>query len=589
MSGGDIGIQFGTTPEQPQRPDRQTIIAKVRLPDENAYKGEFGFDWMDLDPDTTAIKAIQGVDFGYAEHYYREPLTSSPEDLGSIQSVSGNEKEVKDSVLKHYHTLRVGYKYVDLPYILMRKGEEYAIELLLQIECLSGELEGSESILIQGNEHYEVEIIGGAKAGNITRIPLTSKEAVFGLKITCHDYSAKEEPLHIMLEKENGIPERIGGVVMMENVPLQLNFRLIALVSNEGDTQAKARGLFNDFKKKDIIDYLNNNSLNQAGYEVILNNKHILEQLDTVDLEPYIYAFDKAGWQASGSFKEKHPVEKVIGWERNEDGSLKKDENDKYIPIKEIEYKDILSKNNSSDPLDIKTIMAYRNYVKLKYGEIYKDGLIILSDYDCEEGELAYSRVNPLSYYAVYIFANIKNDSSKSTYPHEIGHMLGLPHIFATDEALPFIKMIDAEVTQYKLNISNTKPYNTSKRICCKKNELKKALEKFNLKYKKNNEYNIAKSINERALTEIDSKMLDDYYPFTSSAGEVYVLREDYIKLFEDYLNYARKLVAQRKKHIIYFKQSKTSNVMDYYNYYKDLFFNSFQIKIMRCDYENYY
>lgn len=72
---------------------------------------------------------------------------------------------------------------------------------------------------------------------------------------------------------------------MMENKVLKLKFRVIALVLSDNNLNEKAKVLFRKFKDNGITKYLNESSLNQAGYEVEIENQAMFDDLETVGLD----------------------------------------------------------------------------------------------------------------------------------------------------------------------------------------------------------------------------------------------------------------------------------------------------------------
>ena len=428
--------QFGTTTPIDREPCSDlVVIARVRIPDESAYKGEYGFDWIDVNvEDKKDILKIQGVDFSNVEYFYKPPANSN--DLGNIESVAGNEDTVKEEIVEHYGILsRVGgCKYVDQPYILIKKDQD-AIELALKFE-ITGELNGTEKIYIQGKDAFDLEIVGGKKDIETKKTEIDFSGADLTLKIKCIENIQLEQLFEIWLEREGEAKTKIGGFKMMENTPLTLRFRVIALVASGSDAAVKAKELFQKFKDKDIDKFLNKNSLNQAGYNIEIDNQFMFDNLETADLDDYFYAFDKEDWTAKKYFgnihKEKYDVEdddptkcKPGSWDY-EKGECAKIS----VPTEVIVHnqRDLGGEfPNKYSEMDGITIAEYKNKLQTK-GKSYDGGIIILSEFESSGDSTAYSRRIPLNHYAVFVYKN--GIETPSNYAHEIGHMLGLSHTF---------------------------------------------------------------------------------------------------------------------------------------------------------------
>ncbi|MEP7095664.1 MAG: hypothetical protein ABI793_16495, partial [Flavobacterium sp.] len=74
------GTIFGDNPKTAKPFEITNLYVKVRLAGQ--YKGEFGFDWVDVNPDTKEIEKIQDVPFSDVEYFYKEGANST--DLGNI-------------------------------------------------------------------------------------------------------------------------------------------------------------------------------------------------------------------------------------------------------------------------------------------------------------------------------------------------------------------------------------------------------------------------------------------------------------------------------------------------------------------------
>jgi hypothetical protein len=263
----------------------------------------------------------------------------------------------------------------------------------------------------------------------------------------------------------------VGGVCMMENKQLTLQFRVVALVSAEGSPADKAKALFKTFTDNNVLKYLNENSLNQAGYFVELENKSMFDALDTADLDNYLYAFDKADWANKKYFITQKQVFKL---DAANNKILKAGSTTAYemetVPVENIFYNvevDTGKVDAKEKPIketkspDYVFTEAYTAKLAAKMLS-YTGGLIILCDYECaEEGIAAFSRVTPADHKKVFVY-NISTGKG-ANYAHEIGHMLGLKHTFF-DEAdkkeheknKAYVVELDENLEDDKRKTSNT-------------------------------------------------------------------------------------------------------------------------------------
>lgn len=636
-------VIFGDYSSEPKEISK--VYAKVRTLED--YNGEFGFDWVDVNPETMEIQEIQGVPFSDAEYFYKKG--NSPQDLGDIIPVNQDKGGAIQAIQENYDLINF-CDYVDTPFILIKPHEQATLSLEFFFEGESQD----DYISITGDEYYDFEIKGGEKNGKTTKKKIVAKEQL-QLTINCSKESLDKK--YFFLHTGAKGPREIGGLSMMENKELKLKFRVIALVSNEGNPNEKAKVLFKKFKNAGIKEYLNNNSLNQAGYAVEIEN---FEAMDASKVDDYLYAFDKEAWG-----KEKYFAVDV----KRTKNVLGKDENGNDIWIKEIqegqlgdwivedgvdENGNIKYKIKQQNDIDYITIDAYKKKLNDKLKNYDSGGIIILSDLECTNiTTAAYSKISPVDHYSLIVFADAIE--SKSTYAHELGHMLGLEHTFCDEDVLEKRKKIDEykidpieklnlqiEEEKIKNQISQTnkspKPLkdqnkNTKEfkeRGGVKKSTLIETIDHSNVYYslmiKKYNDFihdktnyssynwgseklnkqqfirkctiekeknETYKNVNNAAKKNLEkypnNKLIDFKSPF-------YLLNEDVLKIYNDYLNY--KLIKEWQnatQNYLYFTKKSTLNMMDYSQItlqgkdtVEGLKFSGYQITIMRKDYENY-
>jgi hypothetical protein len=435
----ETDILYGGDPGKAPSAELVNYYIKVRIYDPpvvdpanppKKYNGEFGFDWIDVDPSSEEIQKIQDVDLSNVEYFYKKGATAN--DLGDIIAKSTDEAGAKNAIEENYRLSECPKPCkngkIDMPFVLMKPGQE--ISLSLEVTLTSGVL-SNEKIYLEGNDCYSFELTGGTKAGNRTEKIIANKEIIV-LKIKCLKESA-ETTFKIKQENPTIKLETVGGFTMMENKVLKLKFRVIALVANEPAASSKAQALFQKFKDNKVKEYLNENSLNQAGYEVEIENQAMFDTLGSGDLDDYFYAFDKTDWTNKKYFgnvtKQKYDV--IPGTNTCKPGSVDSSGNCKKVPVSTdviVDNQKDIGGLDTANAMDEITIAAYKNKLKEK-GKTYDGGIIILSDFESSDPATgAYSRTSPLNHYALVVYST--NTESKDTYAHEIGHMLGLPHLF---------------------------------------------------------------------------------------------------------------------------------------------------------------
>lgn len=424
---GDDGISHVGKPEKAPSADLVNYYIKVRIYNPpvidpanppKKYNGEFGFDWIDVDPSSEEVQKIQDVDFSNVEYFYKKGATAN--DLGDIIAKSTDEQGAKDAITANYRLSECPKPCkdgkIDMPFVLMKPGQE--ISLSLEVALTSGVL-NNEKIYLEGNDCYSFELVGGTKTGNKTEKIIADKEIIV-LKIKC----LKESPeTTFKIKQENPIQklETVGGFTMMENKVLKLKFRVIALVANEPGASAKAQALFQKFKDNKVKEYLNENSLNQAGYEVEIENQAMFDTLGSGDLDDYFYAFDKTDWTTKNLFTANHiKTEKKIKISFDASGNPIKTETTINKTV------DVISYEGNIDGI---TADEYRKKLAIKL-KTYNGGLIILADFEAKPDHVgAFSQTFPLDHNMLFVYSS---NSNGQTYAHEIGHMLGLAHTFIT-------------------------------------------------------------------------------------------------------------------------------------------------------------
>ncbi|MCT2563281.1 hypothetical protein [Chryseobacterium herbae] len=575
------------------------------------YNGEFGFDWIDIDPSSGDVQKIQDVNISELEYYYKKPFNANdPRDLGNIVPAT-DKTGVNDTIKENYPIIESGKK-VDIPWVLIKPTQ--SIQLSLEVNLTTATAITSEAISITGDEFYDFEIVGGTKTGNKTEKSLTADKEIFILKIKCLKESP-ENNYFILQQSSGDKPIKVGGFTMMENKIQKIKFRIIALVSSDGTQATKAKNLFQKFVKADILKYLNNNSLNQAGYEVDIENQDMFDNLATANLDDYYYAFDKTEWTAKKYFGKKGTDEVIV-------------ENQKDIGEPD--------KNNN---LDTVIFEEYQTYLASRKKN-YTGGIIILNDYLSSNPDSgAYSKPDPLNYYKLMVF--VRNIDQKFTYCHEIGHMLGLQHLFFNTAEQQSYKVDREKILgndlpenspEYKSGVLKTISFmegstgaiffngitvgkkenilaglnNLIKTMQKRYDDTKKNRDNVILKYKNfpnsykinstqtkgeyiaacNESMNTAQDYNNANKKAIKVLNKNNDYGYHTLTELAYFLRKDAISLAKEYYECLKIVIKQDHDNYLMFKIRTTQNIMDYND--PGIRYLHNQIKIMRDDYGNF-
>lgn len=645
VENSETDILYGGSPEKAPSADLVNYYIKVRIYNPpvvdpanppKKYNGEFGFDWIDVDPSSGEVQKIQDVDFSNVEYFYKKGATAN--DLGDIIAKSADEQGAKDAIAANYRLSECPKPCkdgrIDMPFVLIKPGQE--ISLSLEVVVVRNTLT-DEKIYLEGNDFYSFELVGGTKTGNKTEKIIADKEIIV-LKIKCLKESP-ETTFKIKQENPTQKLETVGGFTMMENKVLKLKFRVIALVANEPSASAKAQALFQKFKDNKVKEYLNENSLNQAGYEVEIENQAMFDTLGSGDLDDYFYAFDKTDWTNKKYFgnviKQKYDV--IPGTNTCKPGSVDASGNCKKIPVPTdviVDNQKDIGGLDIANAMDEITITEYKKKLKEK-GKAYDGGIIILSDFESSDPATgAYSRTSPLNHYALIVYST--NIESKDTYAHEIGHMLGLPHLFfdakerdsykiAKENILGNGTINNEGIIKRIRDVNNSSDiYYGYKYLKAIKSDIILKLEKYN----KARQIELNKEIKERDAKKaylINFKDNDKVGP-TQTKKEYFKIWNDNIKQIEDYIednnkaiadlknkkvnnyvesklqkwfyktdllyllneehSYYKEVIEQVHSNYIMFRQGTSKNMMDYHN--TRVVYLSNQIRIMRDDLHNY-
>ena len=183
------------------------------------YNGEFGFDFIDVDPESEVVSTIQDVGITKAEYFYYKSKTAPEGDLGDIVQVSTYPDQFQQAIIDHYKISNAS-KYVDMPYLLMLPDPNKTVTLEMEVVvAVASATFPDDYITIVDDDYYTFEIDGATKTDKTSKRKITGKEKIL-LKIKCLK-EAPEKLYFIQHENSTHAMVNVGGLCMMENKVLK--------------------------------------------------------------------------------------------------------------------------------------------------------------------------------------------------------------------------------------------------------------------------------------------------------------------------------------------------------------------------------
>ena len=376
----------------------------------------------------------------------------------------------KQALLKKMYKI-VQYQGKDYPltWINLPKGKIASVNI--KTSLISGSDEKTDFLTIVKNTNFEISYNKTSDAGSNPPIKLEKfKNKGWDIEIKALNTFAQTE--YIIIQDNNG--DEVGKIEMSPNGIEGLNVKIIPVVFKSNKTKEKDRivTLYNKAKKAKTIDLgnsleetFNKHSFNQAGIKCSIEPikstpERIVIDLAIKDWSKFYDSTEKElkNWDFNAT--EPDASKRPSPWE-SEDGD------------KIYEYKDGKVTNNKRLLLD-ELEEAYYD----KYGKSYNGALLFVTEENYyKPNTLGYSQNNPLRSQGTIVFKG--GLSMSEVYVHELGHMLGLEHVFLKtdeDEITEISNNIttqDSNITSYEQNIKNTEEYYKQK-IDRKNNSIKK-------------------------------------------------------------------------------------------------------------------
>lgn len=519
------------------------------------YKGEFGFDWCEWNIENGIIEKFQNTEASDIEYTFNdtEKLYKPATDV-NIQKI-----------LKSLYTkksIRFGKQYYTA-WMNISKGNKATLQLTTIYISKRESTDDEEYITFKPNADYDISYKG--QLNDSIKIPLKKKKkATYDIEISAKNETENNSYIEAIDEKGN----IVGIIEMHPNKKVELDIKIVPVIlkSTEAKENSEATALYNKAIKAKTIDLgnsleetFNKHSFNQTGITCLIKAIKVVPEKIVIDLT--INNWDKFYDSTKKEFKdwkftptEPDSSKRPTIW-TSEDGD------------KMYEYKDGKTNNNLRLLLDELEDAYYT-----EYGRDFEGALLFVTEENYYKPDtLGYSQNNPLRSQGTIIFKG--GLSMSDAYAHEIGHMLGLEHVFLKageiSEITNNIATQNSNITIYEGNIQNRKELieDQTKRIGLKAENTEK--------YK----YNTDGTIDQEYVVEQQAKIdkhkakIDEY--------------NNDIKEFEEKIEDFKRKIAIEKGRGLKIKKGTSNNFMDYD--ISRLYFDKFQCLVMQQEVKSFY
>ncbi len=534
-------------------------VATIAPKDPTKFTGTYGIDWCDMDTSFLKIEKFQNTDSSNISHIFDE---------ASSQFKSGGSDAEKQVLIKKMYTIDQ-YNEKDYPVTWMNLPKGKVATINIKTHIISGDDEDTDFLTIVKNNNFEISYNETTDKDTNPPIKLDKinkrKRKGTDIEITALNTFAQTE--YILIQDYNG--DEVGKIEMSPNGIEDLNVKIIPVVlkSTETDEKNEAVALYNKTEKAKTVNLGNNleetfnqHSFNQAGLKCSIEPIKVEPERVVIDLTKNNWDkfYDKTkkelkDWDFNAT--EPDASKRPSPWE-SEDG-------DKFY-----EYKDGKVANNKRLLLD-ELEGAYYN----EYGKGFKGALIFVTEENYyKPNTLGYSQSNPLRSQGTIIFKG--GLSMSDAYAHELGHMLGLEHVFLkTDEVSEVkenIKTQETNITNYEKNIQGKKELidYENKKIS---NETKNM---------ENYGYNEDGSV-------VEQSYIDEQQIKISKFQEKIEEYNKEIEEFENKIKDFKTKISIEKGSGLKIKKGTSNNFMDYD--ISRLYFNKFQCLVMQQEVKSFY
>lgn len=511
--------------------------AKFRPRPQDSYSGEYGFDWIDWkrDPNRRNDEMTKVVDQPIAtlSHCY---------DAHQQQYLPvAKDIHLQSKLQAEYQRLMIYGEDYYAGWLSLRPGQE--VKLYMAVEALNQAPVKGDYLTIKTHANYQVTMDGqvgpairiAPRAGSSPASPQLVDVTIKCLRPT------PDTALQVLDEKG----QLVGQLNIVSNArTYHLPVRVVYLVKDGPGTAASLAKLQANFTSLNLEYYLNHRALNQAQIKVEFEKTNQVHQL----------VFKQAEW--AGKF---YDVAK--NW---------------FTDYRELDKQTNL----------VKQFILFLDKVAAEYAAKYESKdktpfrgiLLIMTDIikNPADNQGGVSRVRPVNFRESLIYGT--GLIHQELYAHEIGHALGLDHIFlGKDEP--------ADITSLHNSISFIEKYlapfiNQNKDYAAKITSYQSSIAQKQAKLSGSQRLTKAEKQQLEADIQFDKKSIEGYQSLLALSKKTVVS-------MSKGLNDAKASLATFAANPFKFTQASTDNYMDYYNY--PTRFLHWQWKVMQRDVATYY
>ncbi len=553
----------------------------------NNYKGEFGFDWCEWNIENGIIEKFQDTEVSDIEYTFNDT------EQKYISSTDVNIYKILKSL---YIKKNIGFeKQYYISWMNLPKGNKATLKLTTIYISKRESTDDEEYITFKRNTDYDVSYNG--QLNDAIKIPLKKKnKEAYDIEIFAKNETENNSYIEAIDEKGN----IVGIIEMHPNKKVDLDIKIIPVVlkSTEAKEKSEAIALYNKTIKAKTADLgnsldetLNKHSLNQAGIKSKIEpiKETSIKSDGTVEKGPERIVVDlkKANWI---NFYDKQKKE-FKNWEftPTEPNASKRptvwvsEDGDKTYEYKEYEVED---KDATGIVIGTKKVFKTKNDKRLlldeledtyytEYGRDFKGALLFVTEENYyKPNTLGYSQSNPLRSQGTIIFKG--GLSMSEVYTHELGHMLGLEHVFLKTEE-DEITEITKNIANQNSNISDYEGFIQNRKELIENRKENIAIE---TKRTKDNGYNDDGSIDDQEWINEQEALIKGF------RTEIDKYNND-IKDFENKIEDFKRKIAVEKGRGLKIKKGTSNNFMDYD--ITRLYFDKFQCLVMQQEVKHFY
>ncbi|WP_108869538.1 hypothetical protein [Aquimarina aquimarini] len=542
----------------------------------NDYKGEFGFDWCEWNIENGIIEKFQDTEASDIEYTFNDT---------EQKYISATDVNIYKILKSLYPKKSIGFgKQYYISWMNLPKGNKATLKLTTIYISKRESADDEEYITFKPNTDYDINYNG--QLNDTIKIPLKKKnKATYDIEIFAKNETENNSYIEAIDEKGN----IVGIIEMHPNKKVDLDIKIIPVVfkSTEVKEKSEATILYNKTIKakttdlgNSLDDTLNKHSLNQAGIQC---------KIKTIKTNPERIVIDLAtdNW---GKFYDSTKKE-FKNWEftPTESNASKRpslwisEDGDKAYEYKEYEVEE---KDATGIVIGTKKVFKTKNDKRLlldeledayytEYSREFKGALLFVTEENYYKPDtLGYSQSNPLRSQGTVVFK--AGLGMSEVYAHELGHMLGLEHVF--------LKTEEDEITEITKNIAtqNLNITNYEENIQNRKELIENRNENIAFETKRMNDY----AYNEDGSIHSQEYIDEQQAKIAKHQAEI----DEYdaeIKDFENKIEDFKRKIAIEKGRGFKIKEGTSTNFMDYD--ISRLYFDKFQCLVMQQEVKHFY